>query len=99
MIAINPPTLTDAILGTAYSQQLSASGGAAPYRFSLGFGALPPGLTLSQAGLISGTPTAAGSFTFGVLAQDATGAGGGLQYTLTVRARIAISPATLPDGT
>jgi hypothetical protein len=51
----------------------TASGGKSPYAFSLSSGALPGGLTLSSAGAISGTPTAAGTFTFGVQVGDALG--------------------------
>lgn len=53
----------------AYSQQLSASGGTAPYVYTA-VGDLPPGLQLSAAGLLSGTPTTVGSHTFQV---DVTG--------------------------
>src|SRR5262249_38608710 len=53
-----PPPAT---LGTPYSFTLIASGSPAP-SFSLTAGALPPGLTLASNGLISGTPTAAGTY-------------------------------------
>jgi hypothetical protein len=53
----------------AYSQQLAATGGSAPYVYTL-VGTLPPGLLMSTGGLISGTPTAAGSYSFEV---DVTG--------------------------
>lgn len=52
----NGPTLPDAAIGSPYSEQLVAVGGVGPYTFSL-VGILPPGLTLSPSGLISGTPT------------------------------------------
>ncbi len=45
-------------IGTPYSQQLLASGGTGNYVWSIETGTLPTGLTLSSAGLISGTPTA-----------------------------------------
>ena len=62
--------LTAAYLGTSYSQALSASSGTAPYTWTLNSGALPGGLTLSSAGVLSGTPTAAGLFTFAVQVAD-----------------------------
>lgn len=57
--------------GAAYSLQLVATddSGNAP-TYSIVSGALPAGLTLSSSGLISGTPTSVGSFTFTVRAQD-----------------------------
>jgi len=55
----------------SYSQTISASGGAAPYTFSVISGSLPGGLTLASGGLLSGTPTVAGLFNFTVSATDA----------------------------
>lgn len=53
---------TSGKVGVPFSGQLKPVGGIAPYIFSLTAGALPDGLTLSSVGLISGTPTASGSF-------------------------------------
>jgi hypothetical protein len=65
--------LADATLNTAYSAALTATGGTAPYSFTLGNGtSLPAGLALSSAGSISGTPTTAGSTTFTVDVTDST---------------------------
>ncbi len=47
------------VLGTAYSYTLSSTGGRPTYTYSLVSGSLPTGLSLSTAGVISGTPTAA----------------------------------------
>ena len=58
-LTIAPIYLAVATVGTAYSSQLTASGGTAPYSFSVVAGSLPAGLTLSSGGLISGTATAA----------------------------------------
>jgi FG-GAP repeat/Putative Ig domain len=66
-ITVNPATLPAGTVGAAYSQTLTATDGTAPFTFSFS-GSLPPGLTLSQAGVISGTPTAAGAFSFTVQA-------------------------------
>lgn len=50
------------VQGQAYSHQFTATGGTAPYTWSVQAGPLPAGLTLTTGGLLSGTPTAAGSF-------------------------------------
>jgi hypothetical protein len=65
------PTLPDASANATYQAILSSHGGTAPITWSLASGTLPPGLTLSSAGVISGTPTATGSATFTVRATDA----------------------------
>src|SRR3546814_2291263 len=59
-ITVSPATLPDGTTGAAYSQTISASGDTAPYSFALAAGSLPAGLTLSAAGVLSGTPTAFG---------------------------------------
>ena len=63
-------SLPNATLGVAYTQTLTASGGLAPYTYTLTSGALPAGLTLSSTGVISGTPTAVGASSFTVTATD-----------------------------
>ena len=54
------------LVGTAYSQTLEAVGGDGTYEWALATGPLPPGLALSTAGVLSGTPTTAGEYTFTV---------------------------------
>jgi len=71
VITISPAGLSSVAHGVPYSQQLTASGQSAPYVFSLDSGAMPGGVTLSASGLISGTPAAAGTFTFTVRVEDA----------------------------
>jgi uncharacterized protein (TIGR03437 family) len=68
-VKIKPDTLVEGRLGEPYSETLTATGGAEPYRYTVS-GQLPPGLTLSLEGVISGTPTQAGRFEFSVYAQD-----------------------------
>lgn len=57
----------------AYTFTFTASGGLAPYKFTVKSGTLPAGLTLSTAGVLSGTPTTAGNSTFTVRVTDANG--------------------------
>lgn len=99
-IILPPVSLPAAMMDAAYSQTLSASGGAAPYGFAVTAGALPAGLALSPAGVIEGTPTVHGSFNFTATVTDSsTGAGpfGAMQsYTLTVSPPLA--PVANPVG-
>ena len=97
-ISVGPATLIDAIEGVAYSQQLSATGAAGPFSFSVSGGALPPGLSLSPSGLISGVPTASGAFTFRVDATEPGGCLGSRTYTLDVCSSLTIVPAMLPEA-
>jgi hypothetical protein len=58
-------------VSTLYSTQLQASGGTGPYTWTLAAGSLlPPGLTLTSTGLLSGTPLAPGQFNFTVNVLD-----------------------------
>ena len=99
-ITISPPTLPSATVASAYSETISASGGTAPYTFAVTAGALPSGLSLSSAGILTGTPTAGGTFNFTVTAADAGSVSGAQAYTLTVAPPAMTLPATaLADGT
>ncbi|WP_232760477.1 putative Ig domain-containing protein, partial [Xanthomonas sp. SHU 166] len=96
-LTVAPSTLPSGTAGTAYNQTLSTSGGTAPYTYALSSGALPAGLSLSSAGVLSGTPTVAGSFTFVVGVTDAGSFGGSHAYTLSIASpTLAITPPTLP---
>ena len=98
-ITLSPTTLPAATGGAPYSQTLTATGGTAPYTFTVTTGTLPTGLSLSTGGLLSGTPTAGGTFSFTIQAKDANGFTGSQAYTLTVTApTITLSPTTLPGG-
>ena len=88
VITISPATLPSATQGTAYTQQLSGSGGTAPYVFTVTSGALPPGLTMPSSGLISGTPTTAGATAFTVRGTDASGCFQERPYVLSVAAPV-----------
>ncbi|HMT22257.1 MAG TPA: Ig-like domain repeat protein, partial [Promineifilum sp.] len=81
----NASQLTDARQNIGYSPvSLSATGGTAPYSYELTGGAMPAGLSLSSAGVISGTPSAYGSFSFTVKATDSTSKVGSKTFALTV---------------
>ncbi|MEA2414636.1 MAG: hypothetical protein QOI58_1293 [Thermoanaerobaculia bacterium] len=104
IITVNPATLPNGAVGTAYNQTVSASGGTSPYVFSLSSGALPTGLVLNSAsGAITGTPTTAGTSTFTISATDVNGCSGSRLYEITIASpgcpAILLSPTTLPPGT
>jgi hypothetical protein len=61
------------------------TGGLSSYVVTVASGALPPGYTLtSGSGLITGTPTTAGSYAWTLAVTDARGAGNLYDYTFTV---------------
>ena len=72
--------------GQAYSETLTAQGGTSPYTYTLASGALPAGTTLSTAGVISGTPSTAATYTFTIQAQDALGSTGSQNFSITIAA-------------
>ena len=72
-LSITTSSLSSATAGSSYTATLSASGGTPPYTWSLASGQLPPGLTLSASGVISGIPITSGSFSFTPQAKDVAG--------------------------
>jgi hypothetical protein len=98
-IVISPVTVPNGTIGTSYSQALTATGAVGGVSWIVSAGTLPGGLTLSPTtGLLSGTPTTAGSFSFTVQATDTLSQVGTQSYTMTVTGALTISPATLPNG-
>lgn len=84
VITVNPAALPNGLVGTAYSQTLTATGGSAPYKSTISAGAAPNGLNLSSGGVLSGTPSAAGTFNFTVKVADINGCIGTRAYTITI---------------
>ncbi|HEX3702559.1 MAG TPA: putative Ig domain-containing protein, partial [Vicinamibacterales bacterium] len=74
-LAVATTALASGQVGVSYKATLSATGGAGGTTWSVSAGALPAGLTVSAAGVISGTPasSSAGTATFTVQARDASG--------------------------
>src|SRR6185436_4479673 len=65
--------LPSATAGTIYRDTLRSQGGSLPVTWSLNAGALPTGITLSAAGIVSGTATVAGVYNFTARATDNAG--------------------------
>jgi hypothetical protein len=86
---VSPTTIPDGLYGTPYTNQtLTVIGGVPPFSFSISSGRLPAGMALSSGGILSGTPIAAGKYSFTVKAENkAHGPGphsGSRNYTLIV---------------
>jgi hypothetical protein len=81
-VSITTPSLASGTFAVPYSQTLGAAGGTGTLTFSAA--GLPPGLTLNSNGVLTGTPTAGGTFTVTVTATDSLGATGSKTYTLVI---------------
>jgi hypothetical protein len=101
--AITTTTLPADTEGTAYSQQIAATG-LAPLTFTNTVGTLPPGLTMSAAGLISGSATGPnGTSPFTVKVTDSSNPTQSATQALSIAVNLPPAPAitttTLPAGT
>ena len=101
--AIATTSLPGATQNVAYNATLSATGGTAPYTWSIASGTLPAGLALAPStGAISGTPTGTGTSTFTVRVTDANSMAATKSLSVTVTATPAapsITTASLPGAT
>ena len=69
--------------GTPYVVLIGATGGTPPYTWSVPSGSLPTGVALAD-GLLSGTPTSPGSYTFTIQVRDSAGATAKMAYSLSI---------------
>jgi formylglycine-generating enzyme required for sulfatase activity len=92
--------LTEADMSVVYSTNISVTGGIAPYTFSLKSGSnLPAGLSLnSTTGLISGTPTSSGSYSFTIVAKESSCDGLTIERTFSLKVQPACGTTALSGG-
>lgn len=103
-LKITTTSLPVGTVGVAYSFALNAKGGVAPYAWQVTSGTLPAGLQLhAGTGVISGTPTGAGTQSVGVAVHDAAQRSASARVTVSVAAKsstpLSISTTSIPAGT
>jgi hypothetical protein len=101
-LVVPAPSLPPLAAEQPYAATLSATGGVAPYTWSISAGSLPPGLSLDAAtGVISGAPAAGGPFSFTVMATDSSVPPATATAPVSVVVQVlplAILTSTLPQG-
>lgn len=94
-LSITTTSLPSGTVGVSYpATNLSATGGKTPYTWSWS-GNTPPGLSLSTGGIISGTPTTAGTYNFTIQVKDSSSP----QQSATANLSITVNPANTPTVT
>ncbi|MFL6214654.1 MAG: putative Ig domain-containing protein [Blastocatellia bacterium] len=99
-LTVGTTSMPEATVSVTYNRALVASGGRPDYVWLIDSGALPAGMTLSQSGTISGTPTTAGTSTFVVKVTDSNNASATKALSIIVRpaAPLTITTSRLPGG-
>jgi autotransporter-associated beta strand protein len=97
-VDITTTSLRGAALSTFYNETIAATGGTGPLTFTTTDGTLPPGLTLSSAGVLSGKPTTAGTYWFRVAVTDVGGDTANYPYLVTMFAGAYVDPSFTGSG-
>lgn len=84
VITVLPTVLPNATAPATYNSLITATGGVAPYTFSVISGSLPTGLNLSSSGTLSGVASVAGTFNFVIRATDSMSSVGTQSYSVTI---------------
>ena len=95
------PSLPSGSAGSPYTATILAAGAVAPLQYAVTTGTLPTGLSLTAtSGVISGTPTQVGSFSFAVQVKDSSGAAVSGTYNVSIASGVTIAtPPVLPTAT
>ena len=96
-LVIANAALPEVDAATPYFVSLSATGGIAPYQWSLATGALPSGIQLRSSGVLTGTTALAGSYPFTAKVTDASGNNVTAAFNLTVSSLLTIANSTLAE--
>jgi hypothetical protein len=95
-VSVTTTSLAIGQQGMAYSATLTASGGMAPYSWSISSGALPSGLTLNNAAAnIGGTPTQSGTFPFALQVKDSSATPQTASETMGMTIAVAVTPVQI----
>jgi hypothetical protein len=103
-LAVETASLPSVVIGSPYQQALAATGGYLPwpalYTWSITGGVLPDGLSMNQSGVITGTPTVGGTFSFTVQVQDRWSPANtaAADLSITVITRLSVTTDSLPGG-
>jgi hypothetical protein len=96
VVTVTNGSLANGAVGNSYSATVTASGGLGTFTFTAT--GLPPGLTLSAAGGLSGTPTTAGTFSIVVTATDAAGNTASGTFRVTIAPQLVVTPSSIPGA-
>lgn len=97
-VAIITPNIADGHVGTDYYYALTAAGGTPPYTFSVVSGTLPTGLSMDSDGVITGNPTATGTFLVTIQVAD-TSLTGRRVYAFVIREALLPGETPPPETT
>jgi len=100
-LVIGKAALPAAVINVAYSATLTSTGGVGPFTWALASGTLPPGLSISSGGVISGTPTTLGTTSFKVSVTDSqtpTAAVDIASKSITVNTTLSVTTSSLAGG-
>ncbi len=103
-LSITTNTLPNGTLGVSYSASITAMGGTSPYTYAVTSGTTPAGITLNATtGMLSGTATTPGAFTFTVRVTDYAGVTTSAAFNLNISSplppQLTLTGAALPNGT
>lgn len=82
-VFLETTSVKPAYSGVAYSQSMTSTGGSGAYNYSVISGALPTGISLSGTGIISGSSTSVGNYSFSIKAADSAPSTPGEVYSMT----------------